>query len=279
MPLPHILDQSAVSVLEDGSPVLPYEHFSIVMNKNRRLALFTASNVDASPARKEPEPGRDYSRRGLSDLGPNDQEKWFIDPRIPANHQLPDKFFTKDRGAFDKGHIVRREDAAWGDSYADLKRANGDTFHVTNCSPQVANFNRSNLKGIWGELENIVQAQAKAERYCIFAGPVFRDDDKPFSGVDDTGGIDVLIPRQFWKIIVAHTGDALQSFAFILDQDLSNLEFAVNAEWRTHMISIPDLEKLVALAQFPPELHNSDQINAPGGEAVRAAGAIETHAG
>ena len=73
----------------------PYEHFSVVMHKTRRLALYTASNVDAAPARKQPEPGRDYTRKGLTGPGENDQEKWFIDPRIPAIHQLPDRFFTR----------------------------------------------------------------------------------------------------------------------------------------------------------------------------------------
>jgi endonuclease G len=282
VPVPNVLDESIVSRLDDAdhSFLIPYEHFSIVMNKDRRLALFTASNVDAEPGRKRPEPGRDYSRRGLTGLGKNDQEKWFTDPRIPGIHQLPDRFFTKDRKSFDKGHIVRREDVAWGDSYDELRRANGDTFHVTNCSPQVANFNRSNKQGIWGELENLVLDQAKSERYCLFAGPVFGADDRIFRGVDDEGTISVAIPRQFWKIVVARSGDQLQTFAFILDQDLSHtdLEFAVDQLWRTRMISLPDLEQLVGLMKFPQELHDSDQIAAGGGEAVRAKAGVETFA-
>jgi endonuclease G, mitochondrial len=278
VPVPTVLDESVVSRLDDAdrSFLLPYEHFSVVMDKERRLALFTASNVDASPQRKEPEPGRDYSRRGLTGLGKNDQEKWFTDPRIPGIHQLPDRFFTKDRKSFDKGHIVRREDVAWGDTYDELRRANGDTFHVTNCSPQVANFNRSNKKGIWGELENIVLKQAEGERYCLFAGPVFAADDPLFQGLDDDGTIHVPIPRQFWKVIVARSGDGLQSFAFILDQDLSHtdVEFIIDAEWRTRMHSIPELEQLVGLLRFPQELHDSDQFGAEGGETVRARAGI-----
>jgi endonuclease G, mitochondrial len=278
VPLPGVADEGLVSHLEDGSYVLPYEHFSIVMDSQRRLALFTASNVDASPQRKRPEPGRDYTRRGLTGLGPSDQEKWFIDPRIPALEQLPDRFFTKDRASFDKGHIVRRDDVAWGDSFDELRRANGDTFHVTNCSPQVADFNRSNKKGVWGELENIVLKQAAAERYCIFAGPVFRPGDPIFRGVDDEGEVRVAIPRQFWKIVVARSDTALQAFAFLLDQDLSDtdLEFAVDKEWRTRMVSIPRLEQLVGAASFPRELHDADQISATHGEAVRAEAGIET---
>jgi endonuclease G len=281
VPLPKVVDKSVVSKLDDGTFLLQYEHFSIVMNKDRRLAIFTASNVDANPQRKEPEPGRDYSRRGLTGLGPNDQEKWFIDPRIPAIHQLPDKFFTKDRKAFDKGHIVRREDVAWGTSYDELRIANGDTFHVTNCSPQVANFNRSNKQGLWGLLENLVLKQATAERYCLFAGPVFTPDDPPFHGSDDTGNVVIGIPKQFWKVVVAQKGDALQTFAFLLDQDLADVEFefAVDAQWRTRMVSIPHLQQLVGAATFPKAVHDSDQIDAAAGQELQAHGGIEAISG
>ncbi|MGH3132430.1 MAG: DNA/RNA non-specific endonuclease [Gaiellaceae bacterium] len=288
VPLPTVTDESVVSRLDDGTHVVPYEHFSAVVNKDRRLALFTASNVDADPSRKEPELGKDYSRNGLAGLTNKDDEKWFTDPRIPALHQLPDRFFTKDRKSFDRGHIVRREDVAWGDTYDEVRRANGDTYHVTNCSPQIASFNRSNLQGVWGKLENLILKQAESERYALFAGPVFRPDDRFFRGVDDEGPVHVRIPRQFWKIVVARKGDELQTFAFVLDQDLSatdlesvvmDLEFVVDELWRSRMISLPDLEQLVAPIRFPAELHDSDQIDAGGGEAVRAEAGIESVGG
>lgn len=142
---------------------------------------------------------------------------------------------------------------------------------MTNCSPQTAGFNRSNLKGVWGQLENLILTQAKAERFCVFAGPVLRDDDPIFRGVDDDGTLRVAIPRRFWKIVVARSGDALQSFAFVLDQDLAHtdLEFAVDELWRSRMISVPDLEILTSLITLPRALHDSDQMATPGGEAVR----------
>lgn len=275
--LPTIGDEDVVSHLDDGSHVLPYEHFSVVVNKARRLALFTASNVDASPARKAPEPGRDYTRKGLTGLREGDKEKWFTDPRIPALHQLPDRFFTKDRASFDKGHIVRREDVAWGATFDEIRRANGDTFHVTNCSPQIARFNQSGKKGVWGQLENLILDQAVTERYILFAGPVFRSDDPFFQGVDDAGPTRVAIPRQFWKIVVARSGDELQTFAFVLEQDLSDtpLEFAVDGPWLSRMISIADLERLIGLITLPAELHASDQFEESGGEAVRARSGVE----
>ena len=145
----------------------------------------------------------------------------------------------------------------------------------------MADFNRSNKQGVWGELENVVLKQAKIERYCLFAGPVFRADDRIFRGVDDAGTVRIGIPRQFWKIVVARTDDTLQTFAFLLDQDLSDtdFEFAVDREWRTRMISVRDLEQLIGAATFPQQLHESDEIDASGGEAIRAETGIETITG
>jgi endonuclease G len=171
----------------------------------RRLAFVTASNVTKERKLGRPDPDEDYTRKGLSGLGKNDQERWFIDPRMDARFQLPDVFFTKDRKAFDKGHIVRRDDIAWGKTYATLRRANGDSYHVTNCSPQVEGFNRSG-SGVdnWGDLENHVLSEAANERLCVFAGPVLDDGDRVFIGKGDGGSIlRAKIPSRFWKVIVA----------------------------------------------------------------------------
>ena len=267
VPLPKITKPSLVSKMDDDEFVIPYQHFSVVMNKTRRLALFTASNVDGRKRSKEPEEGRDYTRKGLTGLGPNDVEKWVTDPRIPEDHQLPDTFFTKDRQSFDKGHIVRREDVAWGRSYAMVRRGNNDTYHTTNCSPQVKGFNQSGADGIWGALEHFILKQAKTETYCLFAGPVFDDDDEVFEGVDDRGPVEVQIPSKYWKVVVADSPAGIQSFAFVLEQDLTNVafreEFAVNAQWAEHMVSIASLEQLLEGLEFPQVVKDGDQFGNP----------------
>ena len=168
---------------KDGGRVLDYQNFSIVTHAKRRMALFTASNVTADPELKQPERRRVYTRKGLTGLGDRDVERWFPDPRMSEDYQLPDVFYTRDDGAFDKGHVVRRDDVAWGATYEIIRRANGDTYHVTNCSPQVAGFNRSSLgEDNWGELEEHVFKSAVSERYCQFAGPVLDDKDDIFLG-------------------------------------------------------------------------------------------------
>lgn len=268
VPMPEPRRPEECARLANGSNELKYHNFSVVMNAGRRLALFAASNVDARAAAKEPEPGYKYTRAGLSGLGEGDVEKWYADPRIRGIEQLPDRFFTKDRKAFDKGHIVRREDVAWGGSFLDVRRANGDTYFVTNCSPQTAGFNRSNRKDNWGALEDLVLKQAQAEKYCLFAGPVLKDSDPEFSGVDDLDGIKVRIPKSYWKVVVARAGNALKVFAFVLGQDLAQtpMEFAVPASWQGHMVRLSQLQTELGSLDFAPELLAADQF-----DAVRAA--------
>ena len=268
VPLPEVRDLDVASKLDDGSHVLRYEHFSLAMHRLRRLAIVTASNVDASPARKL-----------AGELG---SPGWITDPRIPALHQLPDRFFTRDRGAFDRGHVVRREDVEWGDTFEELRRANADSFHVTNCSPQVARFNQSREQGLWGLLENMILDQADTERLCVLAGPVLAAGDPPFSGVDSKGPVEVLIPRKFWKVVVARGGDGLQAFAFVLEQDLSDVDFAefiVEPRWRSSMISLPGLEELTGLVAFDGALHDADRSGAAGGEALLAVPGLERFSG
>jgi len=255
-----------------GKPLIAYHHFSLALHKARRIALFTASNLDAAAAARRPEPGRKYDRKTLGGLGDADMEKWFPDPRIDPAFQLPDRFYTKDKGAFDKGHIVRRDDVAWGRSFEEVQFANGDTFHITNCSPQVKGFNQS-AQGVenWGDLENYVMKQAGADKLCVFAGPILATDDPVFLGVDDLGPVRLQIPRQYWKIIVAADGGALKSYAFVLRQDLTDttLEFAVDAVWQKYMISIADLETLNPLVKFDKSIEQADQAGRDGGEAIR----------
>lgn len=278
VPLPTVTNQNLVSRMDDGEYVIPYEHFSVVMNKARRLALFTASNVDGTKKARRPEAGKDYTRKGLTGLGKNDQEQWRVDDRIPGKHQLPDRFYNKDGAAFDKGHIVRREDVCWGKSYEQIRRANGDTFHTTNCSPQVSHFNRS--PGIWGSLENYVLEQVQGDgKYCIFAGPVLDDDDDWFDGYDDWGHVRIQIPKRFWKIVVARSAGTLQAFAFLLEQDLQGVpleeEFFVSEEWRPSLRSVQAVEDLLDGVSFPEVIKAADQFDTNHGEELLKAAELK----
>jgi endonuclease G len=272
IPMPSPMNPGALAKTRSGDDVLHYENFSIMMHAQRRLALITASNVTKTPELRKPEHNRDYTRRGLSGLGENDQERWFIDPRLDEMFQIPDVFFTKDRKSFDKGHIVRRDDVAWGETYERLRRANGDTYHVTNCSPQTAGFNRSATGDEnWGDLENCVLSEAANERLCVFAGPVLDPSDEVFTGVGDGGAVlRAKIPSRYWKVIVTRVDDGIAAYGFVLEQDLSDVEFefGVPAEFVPAMYPISDIG-LMSGVVFESSIRSADQYETMRGANVR----------
>lgn len=251
VPLPEVTEegQEKIARLADNSFELKYHRFSVVMHKERRLALYTASNVSWQSEDKFLSDGHKPTRRELNGFD-NDstQEGWVIDPRIPSEEQLPDKFFIKDQGAFDRGHLVRRDDVAWGSSFDDMQKGNGDTFHTTNCSPQVAKFNQA-TKGVdnWGDLEKLIEDETTAERVIVFSGPVLDPSDKRFNGVDVNGPVKVQIPKKFWKIVIAKTDDGPKAFGFVLKQKLTGvpLEFAVPEDWEPYQTPITEIEEML----------------------------------
>src|SRR5207249_3763343 len=135
----------------------------VILNAKRRLAYFTAVNIDGRSAQS---PKRE-------------KDKWFFDPRVSKDEQVGNEFYAK---PFDRGHLVRRLDPAWGPSPAVVKTANDDTFHWTNCSPQHARFNEG--KNLWAGLEDYLLKKASAEgkRLTVFTGPVFREEDHEYKG-------------------------------------------------------------------------------------------------
>lgn len=283
VPMPRLTAKglAAAAKLDDGSPHLRYHRFSLVMHKQRRLAMFTAANVDWRPSQRQID-GKKPSRRVLNGFTREASESWVTDPRIPESHQLPDYFYVQDGQAFDRGHLVRRDDVAWGTSLQTMRQGNGDTFHMTNCSPQIAKFNQSKFKGFnWGELENMIEKQTTTERVCVFSGPVLDPNDAHFHGLIRRGEeVSVQIPTRFWKIIVANQNGKPVAFGFILDQDLAEVdlhaELAIPDAWKRHLRPISEIERLLrGLVTLTP-LKDWDQyaIELGGGQTSGPAGAV-----
>ncbi|MGR9202826.1 DNA/RNA non-specific endonuclease [Rhizobium leguminosarum] len=272
VPMPDAADPGVLAPTKDGGTTLHYQNFSIKMHAKRRLALVTASNVTEEPTLREPETGRDYSRKGLF------SERWFPDLRLDAQYQLPDIFFSMDEGAFDKGHVVRRDDVAWGKTFEALLKGNVDSFHATNCSPQVAGFNRSD-SGIdnWGDLENHVLSEAASERLCVFAGPVLSETDRVFVGRGpNSTTIQARIPQSFWKVIVARVSDGIAAYGFMLEQVLADvqLEFSVAENFISSMRKLSEIEALAGIS-FHQSIRDVDQYDTVRGIEIAFRSALE----
>jgi endonuclease G, mitochondrial len=184
---------------------LKYEHFSLKMNRSRRIAVFTATNIDgATYLSVDRKSGHVNSAEG---------EVWFKDPRISASFFLDQTFYSVWSTYFDRGHLTRRSDPTWG-STQEAQRANADTFHFTNCSPQHFRFNQS--ARYWQGLEryvleNGVLADESKRRICVFQGPIF--DDKIDLWADD-----VQIPSSFFKVVVWRGTAGPKAVGLVVDQ-------------------------------------------------------------
>lgn len=221
VPLPTPVGAAAADVLPVGADIggrLDYMHFSLVMSRARRMAMFVAVNME-----------------GKQSVSINrDSDKWFLDGRIPAEAQWGEELYAGNR--LDRGHLVRREDPNWG---PDAEVANADTFHFTNCAPQMDVVNQKT----WLGLENYILQNARAwkDRATVFTGPVFRESDIEYRGA--------RIPGSFWKVVAFLSDDGRPSAtAYLVEQDteLKLLEAAFGA-YKTYQRSIKAIEALSGL--------------------------------
>lgn len=211
--------QDVYGLLSDPTGRLDYMHFSVVMSRSRRMAMFVAVNIEGKEAER--------ILRG--------RDKWFLDGRLPDEAQLGEDLYVGNR--LDRGHLVRREDPNWGEH---ALTANDDTFHFTNCAPQMDVVNQRT----WLGLETYILANAKAwkDRVSVFTGPVFHEDDLDYRGA--------RIPRAFWKVVAFLSNDGRPSAtAYVVKQDeeLKMLEAAFGA-YKTYQRSIRSVERLTGLS-------------------------------
>ena len=208
-------------LLKDGSGhELKYTHFSVVMSRSRKLAFFTAVNIDG---------------QHLEDL-PRDRDVWYFDPRIERKYQMDPKVYKHPE--LDRGHLVRRLDPVWGKG---AKKANEETFHFTNCSPQHSKLNQRT----WLDLENYILNNAKVYdlKVTVFSGPVFRDNDKVYLKK-------FAIPAEFWKVVIIRKTDrTLSATAYLQSQRdlISGVKEFGYGEYKTYQIPVADIEALTGL--------------------------------
>jgi endonuclease G, mitochondrial len=212
-----------------ASQELRYHHFSVVMHRQRRLALFTAVNIDGKLAQR---PARE-------------RDRWYLDPRLPVEEQAGEEVYRDN--PLDRGHLVRRLDPAWGPI---AKTANDDTFHFTNCTPQHHDFNAG--RTLWLGLEDYILHNTDTADLLVsvVTGPVLALDDPRYRGVQ--------LPRQFWKVVamVTTTGQ-LSTTGYLLSQAALLDELAEGAEafsfgaYRTFQVPVRRIASLTGLGLDP----------------------------
>ena len=211
---------------------LRYHGVSLVMHAKRRLALYSAANVDFS--------GR-FAMRRPADV-------WRTDPRIAAEAQLGEFYYRSNQ--FDRGHLTRREDMEYGKTRLIALQTAADTCHFSNAAPQHSRFNQN--RETWQGLERhlLEDSMDRANfRAMLITGPVLRDDDpvwEKFPGIP--------YPLRFWKVAAAlTTAGKLFATAFLLDQSEAIKRFGIEAvdvpfgAFKTFQLKISEIERLTGL--------------------------------
>lgn len=178
--------------------VLPYEHFSVLLHPVRKFAFWTAVNIDGASDRR---------------LWTRAADKWWTDDRDDKAFkpfQVTNAFYKN--SGFERGHLVRRLDPAWGVDDEEAARGEADSFHFSNCTPQVPKLN----KQWWAKVENHVldTANANNQQISVFSGCLFTKGNPKYKGVK--------IPLAYWKVVAWTVGKSkpkLRSLAFFIKQD------------------------------------------------------------
>lgn len=200
--------------LLNNAVVVDYIHYSLIMSKSTKQALYSAANIDIEHEEKVP------SRKG---------RKWFIDPRIGKDNQITNSAYK--HSPWDRGHLTRRTAVTWGDASLALAASN-DSCSYANASMQHANFNEDE----WRLPERTVAkfTRAKDKKLTVMTGPIFSTCDRFFT--KNLGFDPVRIPCGFWKTLtyIHNKTDKLITNAYIFFQDINAIKTEKNSS-RTNL--------------------------------------------
>jgi len=234
------------------------------MNKARKLAFYSAVNID----------GKDLSN-------PIRPKRFLIDPRLSNDLQTGDVMYKNND--FDRGHLTRRLDPCWG-SDDEVDQGNRDSMLFPNIAPQHKDLNQK----IWSELEDHVLSNVdeRDARVSVFTGCIFTEDDpehKP-SGT--------RVPMAFFKVVASlnrpsagrgrsSAGPKLQAQAFVISQqDLvkpGDLEIVFGRGFETFQVTIEQLERMTGLDFHALKAADTFGMTPEAREAVREAESLEAN--
>jgi endonuclease G len=166
-------------------------------------------------------------------------EAWNFDP-IVARHFQPRAH--RAIAGFDRGHQLPSADRTYS------KEGNSTTFYFTNITVQNASLNR----GVWSTLENRVRTWVtQCDTLYVVAGAMITTaDDNEIRYAKDNDGLDVAIPKYYFKVIAQKRGANYYTIAYRFDniaptnRNLNAYEMTVSAlEDETGFVFFPMLPK------------------------------------
>ncbi len=152
--------------------------------------------------------------------------RFIADPKIKSQQATSADY---SRSGYDRGHMAPAGDMSWSTT------AMKESFYFTNMCPQAPNLNR----GIWKSLEDQTREWAKRDSAIyVICGPVIKGGEKTI------GPNKVIVPTQFYKVILSPYGKKPKAIGFLFDNDGSLEQLSRFA------VSVDSVEKLTGIDFF-----------------------------
>lgn len=243
---PRIESLKTLLTSDNSISQLDYIHYSVIMNNKTKQPLVTAFNLDQSKFQS--------TQRN---------DNWKRDSRIRDEDQLENHYYK--HNDWDKGHMVMRNNTAWGDTEHEAQIADEESFYYTNAAFQHKNMNRDEWLGLEENIERKF-ADDSNNKLCIFTGPINSDLDRYYSRTyHDT----IRIPSGFFKVIcyqnksnAAMNPDGLGVKAFIMFQDeeiLKDMRGRRTIQFKEYQVTIREIEELTGL-DFGVEIFSANPL-------------------
>jgi len=234
----------ALPAVKGSAAVLRYLHFTVVMNPGRKLAHYTAYNMDGTRFVDVPR-----------------EDSWAADPLLPTSLQIDMPLLR--RTEFDRGHLMSRANVSWGEE-REASIATRQAFFWTNIAPQHRRLNQQ----WWLALEEWERrAAVKCGRATGFSGPIFSGEDETFGGQvtleDGLVAYDTFrMPRAYWKVVVTAAPRGKLALAACLMNQFAMLESGVGKriDIGDYRVTLKHLEEVAGL-RFDASLHGAAALN------------------
>ncbi|MDU3077031.1 MAG: DNA/RNA non-specific endonuclease, partial [Mixta calida] len=160
---------------------------------------------------------------------------WYEDSRMESRYYLVQSFYREFSRWFDRGHLTRRSDPTWGTPQEAI-RANKDTFHFTNCSPQHFRFNQS--LQYWQGVERYILEYGVLQtkkQITVLTGPVLNDAWRQYG--------DVKVPLMYWKVVLRLGPDGSPQATALLVSQANLLDETRRVIPRTEADAAPQVDE------------------------------------
>lgn len=150
------------------------------------------------------------------------------DPEVSTGSAVPADY---SRSGYDRGHLAPAGDFKFS------QRMMGESFYMSNMTPQAPQFNR----GIWKELEEQVRAWAVRDKgLYVVTGPILKPG-LPTIGRQN----EVAVPEQFYKVILYCNSPDVRMIGFLLNNEGSNRPLT------DFVVPVDQIERLSGIDFFP----------------------------